>query len=154
MINKFSQNSLQGRLRVQSTRIWLEKIIILFFIQALASGLEWNSSVTIPNVQYSNFNSYNISSSSLVLQVGELASDDSIFYGGSIDSVDSVFNKENSNKTIEWSKRYSSFIFYHQAFVLRNDEESIYVIQEGVSTAVNIITINATDGSLQAHISE
>ena len=132
----------------------LLRMMVVLFFQVLVSGLEWNSSVSIPNIQYSNFNSYNISSISLVLQVGELGSDDSIYFGGSIDSVDSVFNKEKSDKTIEWSKRYSSFSFYHHAFVLRNDEASLYVIQEGVSNAVNIMTISAADGSLQAHISE
>ena len=71
-----------------------------------------------------------------------------------MNGVDSIFYKEDSRKQVKWAKRYEDFIFYHKSFVLRNDDASLYVIQDGTPSSVNILTINATDGSLQRFILE
>ena len=89
-----------------------------------------------------------------MLQSGLVGSDRAIYYGGIMDDVDSIFYKEDSGKKVQWAKRYEGFIFYYKSFVLRNDDASLYVIQDGTLSSVNILTINATDGSLQNFISE
>ena len=109
-------------------------------------AIKCNSSVTFVNPQYSIKNTYASASISVILQNGFLGASGSFYYGAIIDGTSSVFSKEDPNNSIVWVKSVASYIYYHESIVLRNDETALYVMKDKNPT-VNIMKINATDGS-------
>ena len=113
----------------------------------VAFGITCNSSVTIPNVQYSIKSSYNISSSSIVLKKGILGPSGFFYFGALADGTTAIFQKEDGEGNVEWAYSYENFNYYHQSMSLKNDETAIYAIREGDTTSADILEISATDGS-------
>ena len=137
------------------------KVFVLFWSSCLVfyaqAATEWNSSVFIPDVQYSLVNLYE--------NYTEVALKNAYYAGGfvyyaasastsSSSSPSAIFTKENATDlSIVWSKAYSNFNFFHRSFIVANDGSSIFWIENGNSASFNMIKINPDNGELLNHYS-
>ena len=125
--------------------IW---VVALCFTMISSTSFQCNNTVTIPNIQYSIQNIYITTSTDIILQSGYLGNSGAVYYAASTAASTAVFSKMDSSGTIQWAKSYSSFPFYHQSFIVLSDESVFYWIEEGSTTHVNILKIDAANGNL------
>ena len=129
-------------------------MIIVSCFQGIAHGITWNSSVTLQNVQYSIKNTYNSTPSLITLKKGILGPSGNFYFEAMTDGTDAIFQKEDADRNVQWTYTYPNFHYFHQSMSLKNDETALYVIREGITTSVDILEINAADGTFLRFLSE
>lgn len=142
-MNEFNKNPWQIK-----ANFFVSLVLIGILLNSgLWSSVEWNNTISFPNGQSSIQNSYNTSSSDIILQKGYAGASGSTYYAATAGTTTSVFSKLDSSNNPVWVKSYDPFTFYHAAFVVASDESAIYWVEEGAQE-INILHLNANDGEL------
>ena len=132
-------------------------ILMLCFISLFDSGpfvkagfVEWDASVNQTDlIQYMTQGTYNGSSqTTFSIEQAILGSYGSIYYASLGGTTTTIFSKEFENGTLEWAKEYNPYFIYQKGFLITNDEGTIYSVNDGSTTSVILLKVNATNGSL------
>ena len=135
-----------------ATSIWTKFIywvILNFWIYSIKTEtVQWNNSVEIKDIQYATSNTYNITGGDFAYQKGYITDSKAHYFAATAGSNKAVFSKQNSGEQTLWAKSYSPFQFYHQSFVVSQDDSAMYWIDEANGANMNILKINTSDGTL------
>ena len=114
------------------------------------------SSVSLPNVQFSLFNSYNVTADAYILGVGIEGNSGAIYFGAMAGTsinygtpTTTILSKKSpGDEGMEWVKIIYLFPFWEDGYVLTKDEERIYIIRDLSSISVQIAEFNTENGEL------
>ena len=70
-----------------------------------------------------------------------------LYYAAS-DGTTAIFGKDDKEGQRIWAKAYKDHLFRSNSFVVSEDEKFMYTIEDENSNYLQILKINATDGSL------
>jgi len=112
------------------------------------NAIKWPDDIEIENVQSSIYGTYNTSASSYSIEQAILGNSGAIYYGVYGGASTTIFSREEPDRNYAWAKSYSPHSLFHRGVALTSDEEFIFSIDDANDALVNILKINASDGSL------
>ena len=106
------------------------------------------SSESFKNNEYSYKFSFNSSAyTNTVLNNVVYSNSGAVYYAAS-DGTTTIFGKDNENNERVWTKAYKEHPISSKSFIVSSDESFIYTIENDNPNYLQILQINATDGTL------
>jgi len=131
-------------------------VLLMLIIISGVSWIECPNTVTIENVQYSIYNTYNFSTTAYIHRAGIQGSSGAVYFGslaGASSNYGSpttalVSKQAPNSENIEWVKLFYLFPFWEDGFYLTQDENNIFIIRDLSLISVGIIQVSTNDGEL------